>query len=445
MQTLKLRFAAVTEHLRGSLWFLPTLLVGAALLAATVLARTRAELPNNVLFDLILPASVDGARAVLQVVAGSVVTVTSVVFSLTVIALQISATNYSPRVLRTFLRDRGTQMVLAVFLATFAYSFVVLQNVQETGGRAEDWRPQLAVAALVPFVLGSLAALVFFIHHVTQSIRVDTILRDVLDETLEAIDKIYSSEERVCRPLMELVPDQAGSVSARRSGYVQAVNPDALVSKASERNLVLALRPVLGDYVVEGATIAWVWSDDGEQASAEDVDALVDDAVHFGTERTMQQDVPFGLRQLVDVAVRALSPGVNDPNTAVAVISHLTRAYALLAQRPLGHRLYEDESAMMRLVVPGPDLDEYLHIATQQITEYGRKDAMVLERLLRMLAEVNAISDQEHGDTIARHVNRVVAQAESFIGLEEDMDAIREAADQARKGICSPTHLTRGG
>lgn len=204
----RLKAAAAAERLRESLWFVPGVMVLGALALASALSDTKSAVPDIPGLNLLLPSSVDGARAVLQVVAGSVITVTSVVFSLTVVALQITAGNYSPRVLRTFLRDFGTQVVLGTFLATFALTYVVLQNVRPMpeGG----WGPQPAFLAIAVFVAGSLAALVFFIHHVTQAIRVDLIITEVLDDLLHTIRSTHGDRDA---PLTEphvrdLVPKQ---------------------------------------------------------------------------------------------------------------------------------------------------------------------------------------------------------------------------------------------
>ena len=185
---LPLRVEAVRESLRGSLWFLPSVAVATALVAGVVLARV--EVPEAVFYaPLLFGGGPEGARGVLEVIAGSVVTVTSLTFSLTVVALQMAAGQYSPRVLRNFLRDRGNQVVLATFLGTFAFSIVVLRTIRSGDEQGASFVPQLAVTVALLLMLASLSALVYFIHHLTQSIRVEEIMRKVEGDTLDCIER----------------------------------------------------------------------------------------------------------------------------------------------------------------------------------------------------------------------------------------------------------------
>lgn len=168
------RLTAAREYLRESLWLLPSVAVLVALVGGTVLTRVQIDADTSI-SALVFGGGADGARAVLQVVAGSVITVTSVTFSLTVVALTTAASLYSPRVLRTFLRDRGNQYVLSTFLATFAYCLVVLRTVRTGSGTSEVFVPRAALTVALMLALASVAALVYFIHHLTRSLRVETI------------------------------------------------------------------------------------------------------------------------------------------------------------------------------------------------------------------------------------------------------------------------------
>ncbi|MBD0324301.1 MAG: DUF2254 domain-containing protein, partial [Aldersonia sp.] len=183
----RLRLRGLNEHLRGSLWFLPTVAVVVAVIAAEVMVRIP-TLESGALADL-LAADVDGARGMLTAIAGSVITVTGLVFSLMVVSLQLASQQFSPRLMRTFMRDRGTQVVLGVFLATFAYALAVLRAIR---GGETPYVPEVAVLAAFLLALASVAALVYFVHHATTEIRVDTMMRDVERETLETIERVYA-------------------------------------------------------------------------------------------------------------------------------------------------------------------------------------------------------------------------------------------------------------
>lgn len=441
--------AVAAERLRESLWLIPGVMVVGAIVLASFLASGRGAAPDISGIRLLLPVDVDGARAVLQVAAGSVITVTSVVFSLTVVALQITAGNYSPRVLRTFLRDFGTQIVLGTFLATFAFSYVVLQNLRPSNqGSGSGWSPEAAFVGVPFFVWGSLVALVFFIHHLTQAIRVDLIVHEVLDDLLETIEKTHGSHSvALGQPdVRDTIPSHAQIVTSSASGFVQGFGVEGLPEVLRKVDSEAVVRPTVGDHVLEGVTLAWVWSRrDGDGLVPDEALEAVRNALHIGRERSLKQDVAFGIRQLVDIAVRALSPGVNDPNTAVMVIEHLSVAYRKLLTCGWGPASFDDEAGDRRITVPYPTLEEYLHITTQQIGHYGHRDLMVMLRLLRTLAELKQLCGAEHHDVFDRQIQWVLHDAELGLEMEANLETVRAAARVAVEGTQDFKHYTAAG
>lgn len=445
----RLRAAVAGERLRESLWLIPGALVAAAATLALLLVRSQQPATGVPLQELLLPATADTAVPVLQVVAASVITVTSVVFSLTVVALQITAGNYSPRALRTFLRDFGTQVVLGTFLATFTYSYIVLQNVQPTsdGGR-EEWAPQLAFLAVPGFVLASLVALVFFIHHVTQAIRVDLILKEVTDENLDTIDTAHPLEgvEPTIEDPHATVPEGAYVVRSASTGFVQSFGLTGLLEVLQKRDLVVTFRPAVGDHLLDGAVMAWVWNErGGADTVPEEVEDAIRGAIQIGRERSMDQDVAYGIRQLVDVAVRSMSPGVNDPNTAVAALFHLSVVYRKLMTRRTGPLTATDDGGIARITVPYPSFGEYLTITVQQVGHYSRSDVMVLLRLLRELAELKSLAPRERHDVFDRAIDEVVGEAEQGMDVERNLDLVRGAAHDAKQQAFQGRHNTAAG
>lgn len=422
------------------------MVVGAVVLAV-VLNRVKGAAPDVPVLNLLLPSGVDGARAVLQVVAASVVTVTSVVFSLTVVALQITAGNYSPRVLRTFLRDFGTQVVLGTFLATFAFTYVLLQNVRSMGkGAGPSWAPEPAFLAVPLFVGASLAALVFFIHHVTRSIRVDLLVGEVLEDLLGTIEKTQAGPRlRAKEHVRELVPAHAETLTAPRSGFIEAIGAERLTELLQQADAEVVFRPTVGDHVLRDAPVAWVWSRRGAGGVPDEVRQKVTQALQIGQQRSLKQDVAFGIRQLVDIAVRALSPGVNDPNTAVSVILHLAIAYRRLLDCGTGPAVFLDEGGERRATVPYPSLDEYLHIAIQQIAHYGHGDLMIILRLLRTLGDLRQLADEADREVLARHIGWVLQEAELGLEMEANRETARIAADDVLNGGTRVRHYTAAG
>ena len=310
---------ALLETLRGSLLFLPGLSVISAVVLALVLVQVRID-PDGFAGRLVFTGGADGARGLLQAVTGSVITVTSLTFSLTVVTLQLASSQFSPRLLRNFLRDRGTQTVLSLFLATAAYGLLVLRTIRSSaeGGR-DEFVPYLAVSVAVLLALACIFGLVYFLDHITSEIRVDSMLRNVTHETRAVIDRIYPAEDQVePEPQTPVLPLQAVTLLARRTGFVQALDLRTLSEAAVAHDACVQTVKGVGDQIIGGTPLAYAWplGPTAPPVRADALEQALDRAATIGFERTIAQDIPFGFRQLVDVASKALSPGVNDPTTA---------------------------------------------------------------------------------------------------------------------------------
>lgn len=420
------RSGVLRESLSGSLWVLPAVSVLAALALGTALAGRHDAVPA-VLERLVFSGDAAAARSLLTVVAGSIITVTSLVFTLTVLTLQLASSQYSPRLLRNFLQDRGNQVVLSTFLATFAYCLAVLRTMRD------EQVPILAVSGVLVFVLASLAMLVYVIHHIAHSIRLDTIMRAVERKTLEAIDRNHPAEVAGAEWAAELpeVPAHATAVPARASGFLQTLQAERLLKAAEAHQVVIRLVPMVGDQVVAGAPLAWAWRP-APQATPLDATPLVrpvNAAVRLGYQRTLQQDVAFGIRQFVDVAVKGISVGVNDPATTVEAIGHLSVVMARLAGRRLGSQMLGPAGSTVRVAVPLRDFSGYLDPACHQIRRFGAHEPTVAEALLVLLRGVaaNTGSDRRR-ETIRAHRDLIVAAAERRDAEPADLRDVHAAA-----------------
>lgn len=400
---LRLRLRAAWQDVRDSLWFLPALTTAAAIVAAQVLGDVELVDPGTEAF--LFGGGSEAARTVLGTIAGSMITVTGLTFSLTVVALQVASGQFTPRLLRTFLGDRGNQVVLSAFIATFVYCLVLLRTIQDPDESFAGVVPRLGVSVAVLLALLCVGLLVYFIHHLTDQLRVDSVMDEVASETLATIDRVHPVDARPTGGGLPRPPDDAVVVRARRSGYLQSLDLEALFEGAKDGTVAVnvRLRPTLGSYVVEGTTLAWAWP-----AATDDVDEgpspidraalseVVHGAVHLGRERTLDQDVAFGIRQLVDVAVKALSPGVNDPTTAVQAVERLTDVLAVLATRPLFGMVRNDDAVVVG--VPSAGFAEHLDLALRQVRRYGVDEPAVVRAMaacLRDLAEVAGTTQLE--------------------------------------------------
>ena len=437
-----IRRDALSEYVRGSLWVLPTLSVLAALAAGSLLSLVRIGPRSPLAFQ----GTADDARTLLIGIAGTMVTVIALLLGLTVVALQLSSTQYSPRLLRNFLRDRPNQIVLSVFVATFAYSAAGLYTVGVSGGSRTATFPRLAVSGALVLLFVSLGLLVFFADHLVHSIQVDAIMHVVQRNTLAVIrDGLFAGGQDAPE-----VPEWAVPIAAQRSGYVQAVRPRRLLAQAAGQRVCLRLRPRVGEHVVAGTTLAWIWRVSPREP-APDPQAFVpvlDEGVRIGFERTLEQDAAFGIRQLVDVACKALSPAVNDPYTAVQAVDHLSVIFCALAKRPLGNHVVRAGNGAA-VIVPGRRFPDYLAVMCGLIRRYGAREPTVAHALLRLLGSCAAVADgdREQSAAIEEQARIVIADAEREVAQPIDLALVHaeaEAVGHAVAGHRPASHTPAG-
>lgn len=429
------------DHLRGSLWGLPSVAVAVAAAAGLFLAQYRVP-EDSALEWFAYDGGAAGARSVLQVISGSTITVTSLVFSLTVVALQMAASQYSPRLLHGFVRDLGNQLTLAVFLSTFMFSLLVLPSVRSADEDVVTSVPEVAVSVALVMATASVGALVFFIHHVTRSLRIEAILRRVRDETLASIERNTDRTLPYWAHTDERLPERSDKVhtdiAAPRSGYVRAIDTARLVQVGVEQHVQIRFRRSIGEYVAKGTVLAWVFCGrDGAitAESAKDVERRVVRATRISFERSMESDVGFGLRQLIDIAIKAISPAMNDPTTSIAAIGHLSVTLQELAHRPLGGKRHRRDGHTV-VEVPRPIFSDYLDMVVSPVSHYGCGDITVLLRLLQLLEDLVAATRQEARHTaILTAVDHVVDVGEHGLASAWERERLEDAADHVRATV----------
>ena len=419
------------EYVRGSLWVLPTVSVLVALAAGAVLSSVSVGPQSPLAFQ----GTADDARTLLLGITGTVITIIALLLGLTVVALQLSSTQFSPRLLRNFLRDRPNQVVLSAFVATFAYSAAGLYTVGVSAGSRTASYPRLAVSGAIVLLFISLGLLVYFADHLVHSIQVDAIMEAVQCNTLAVIQDglLPGGQEGPA------VPGWAVPVMSRRSGYVQAVHPGTLLSHAARHEVCLRLRPRVGEHVVAGTTLAWVWRPSPGDAAPDprDFTGILDAGVRIGFERTLEQDAAFGIRQLVDVACKALSPAVNDPYTAVQAVDHLSVIFCALARQPLGPHLARDGQGTV--IVPARRFGDYLAVMCGLIRRYGASEPTVANALLRLLGNCAAVAgdDPERYTAIEEQARIIVADAEREVAQPADLDLTHAEAESVLHAIAT--------
>jgi len=420
---------AVREYVNGSLWVWPGISAVAALLVGFTVSEIDVA-PGSPLAPLAFQGTADDARALLTIIAGTVVTVIALVLGLTVVALQLSSTQFSPRLLGKFLRDRANQIVLSVFVATFVYSSAGLYTVGLAAGARVEQFPRLAVSGAIVLLFASMAMVVYFADHLAHSIQVDAIGARVEKDTLTVVRSRLGGVVEQPAPTP---PPWAVAIPAARSGYLQAVRPDPLLDWARRHRLVIRLRIRVGEHVVAGTVLGWAWTVTADLPAVDPADARseLDQAVRIGFERTLEQDAALGIRQLVDMACKALSPAVNDPYTAVQAVDHLSVIFAALAVRPLGDWVTADPQGAA-VIVPGRRFGDYLATMCGLIRRYGSAEPTLSIALLRLLENCAAVlpADPARWSALAEQADLIVADAARAIAQPADLAGVTAAAFQ---------------
>ncbi|MEU4244725.1 DUF2254 domain-containing protein [Actinoplanes sp. NPDC026619] len=404
---------ATADAWRTQLWPVPTLAVAVAIVLGVGLPRLDAhiddELPAGVTAYL-FSGGPEAARTVLSVLAGSLVTVTSLTFSLTVLTLQLASSQFSPRLLRTFTRDRLVHVSLGLLLGTFTYAVTVLRTVRASLSDQQAFLPQVAVTVAYVLALVSVLTLVVFLAHLSRQIRVEWMLREVHADTAVTMRRLLSDAPGagVTAPRAPPVPAEAVPLCATASGFFTSIDESMLLATTINAEAVMYVDRLPGDSLIAGTPIAQAWPlRAAGPLNAADRDRLqkcVAATLDVGFERTAAQDIAFGLRQIVDVTVKALSPGVNDPTTAVHGLGHISALLCAAAGKDLGPRLLRDRAGEVRVVLRRPSFAELLELAVAQPGRYAAADPDVFSRLVMMLREVAwvAVAPEQHLEIVGQ-------------------------------------------
>lgn len=430
------------ESLRSSLWFLPTLLVLSAVVLALVVIDAEPWFDQNNFekqWPRLLGAGAAGARGMLSAIAGSIITVAGVAFSILIVALTLASNQYTPRILRNFMRDKGNQSVLGVFLGVFAYCLVVLRTIR--GGDEGAFVPSLAVFVAVVLAFVAIGFFIFFIHHISSALQASSIIDAAAKETIEAIDRLFPTElgkAASSAPPSRLPPaDQEWQkVAARRTGYIQSADGDALLRFARKWNVVIRMELGIGEFVVEGAPLV---SLAGEKTPDHKAELELSSAYSINRHRTTVQDVGFGIRQIVDIALKGLSPGINDTTTAVICVDYLTAIVARLAPRQV-ETPFRIDQGQLRVIARGPSFRSLLDETFDQIRQNSEGNVAVLVRLIEVFNIIAGFAyDEERRQALKLHVDLVLETAERSVSSPYDREAIKRVSERAMPMPSSPS------
>ena len=409
-------------HLRASVWFVPVMcvLAGAGISFGTI-AFDRG-------FDYeAIPRSVvggpDAATSILSTIAVSMVSLTALVLTITMVVVQLAMGQFSPRIVQRILRDKPSQLAIGLFVATFVHAILALREVTNNGdgsGRV----PGIAVLAAFLLVLASIAVLVVYVQHIGQALRVSALIELVGKETRTLLDRMYPDKG-------EMPAEDPGGpmvVRARKSGVIAGIGSEQLVEEALRADCMLELVPALGEFVPADAPLFRVHGD----PTGLDEDRL-HGALVLKLEPTLDQDVAYGIRLLVDIAERSLADSpLQDPTTAVQAIDRLHDILRQLVRRPFPDGRHRDDAGRVRLTVRSMSWEAYLLLASEEIRLAGAGSPPVARRLQAALTDLRTIAPAERVAVIDRQLERLAAAVETAMDDERD---VKVALAEDREGI----------
>ena len=413
------------EALRTNLWVVPVVeTIAVVLLFGVTYSVDRAAYNGTIQFpSWVLSGTSDVARVLLATVAAAIITVVGIVFSITIVALTLASTQFGPRMLRNFVRDRGTQIALGTFVASFCYAMIALVSVG--GGPHGEFVPHLSITVTLLFTLLDVAVLIFFFNHIASMIQLPVVIAKIaatLDAEIEGVERDFgvgASRGRSHEELLKQLTESGAPIRTPRSGYLQVIRHDTLVKIAAKAGAVVQLPYRPGHFVVAGQVIARVWPPEAA-ASVEDRLAL---GHVTGAYRTLPQDISFGFDQLVEIALRALSPAVNDTFTGMTCVDWIADCLVRLSTSWHPHRIRRDAEGYIRVIAFQPDFDRIVERCFDTIRQAATGMPAIMIRQLDALAKVIEQTPDR------RRRTPLVRQAEAIQRLS--LETVTDPSDRA--------------
>ncbi len=437
------RFVRFWIELRASLWFVPGLMIAASIALALLLVEVDFRIGNDWTsrYPLLFGVGVDGSRGMLTAIASSMLTVAAVVFSLTLNAVNQASGQFTPRIFRNFLRDRANQFVLGYFVSVFAYCLVVLRTIRS--GDEVNFVPSIAVVTGLIMALGGVVVLIFFIHHIAGSLQISNIIGEIVDETKKSIRRLFPND--VGAPaiddedeIAEIAGDEHENdwikVLSGKPGYIQLVKVDDLTEFAAENACVVRMEAAVGEFVGTGSPLVSVLLSGGQELEDDTLEKL-NDLFAVARDRTIEQDVGYGLRQLVDIALKALSPGVNDTTTAVNCIENLGELIGELAIKefPEKKRIADGKEL---IIIKAPTFADFVATAFDQVRISGKGNSAVFMQIASAIElAASRIDSRSRLSVLKKQLILTAEYAEMTLETEDEKRRVKERIDRVRNAV----------
>lgn len=422
------------KKLLSTFWFVPVIIIGISILLSVSLVSLDkfVDLSQKGWMRFFLVNSSDSARSILSTISAAMIGVAGTVFSVTLVALTLASSQFGPRLIKNFMYVRLNQVVLGSYIATYLYCLLVLNAIKD--GNDYTFIPSISILVAIFAALTNIILLIVFIHQIAVSIQADKVISDISDLISKQVESLFS--EKMGDELEEINDfDEALAISAFRnnitlksakSGYLQYIDHTALLNLLAKNDSLLELKHRSGSFLVKDAEIGQIYSNKEWEKGL--INELLAQFV-IGKTKTSQQDLEFSIHQMVEIAARALSPGVNDPFTAITCIDNLTAIMCHLAQAKFPSKYRADDDEKLRVIADVLDFEGVLDAAFNQIRQFSAGSTAVIIRLLEALVTIQNFTKREvHKNAITQHIEMVLRLGKANIKEKNDLADLERRA-----------------
>lgn len=419
------------NELKSTFWFVPALIITGTIAIAffSVWIDSQVSVSREGIGRYLFIDNIDSARSILTTVAGTMIGVAGTVFSITLVALTLASSQFGPRLIRNFMYERVNQVVLGSYVSTYIYCLIVLNAIRETEQLISI--PSLSVLLALLAAVANIILLIIFIHHIAVSIQADHVISDISESLSRHLKILFpdlmgeevGENQAVKEEKIKSSYKRSRPVRSNKSGYLQYIDISALVNFAKEKELLIEIAHRPGDYFVENIDIGIVYSSDDLEVT--DFKKML---THFivGKTRTNQQDAEHTIHQMVEIAARALSPGVNDPYTAIACIDNLTSSMCYLATVKFPSKYRLDSDGQVRVIADVLSFEGMLNAAFNQIRQFAKSSPSVVIRLMEALITIDKIAkNPSHKEALRKHGTMVLNMAEAAFDEPNDIKDLK--------------------
>ena len=419
-------------ELKSTFWFIPILIVAMAVFAAVglIYLDNLTDYQPSGIIQYVFSGSVASARSVLSTISGAMIGVAGTVFSITLVALTLASSQFGSRLLRNFMHERINQIVLGTYISTYVYCLLVLNSVKET--EQVSFIPTFSVFVAILAAVANIILLIIFIHHIAISIQADKVISDIavaLEKSIQTLypEKLGEGPDQGTTPDVESLKKKFRyhrPILATKNGYVQYFDENEFLTTAKDKDLLIELYNRPGDYFVKNMEIGQVHFN---EASLEDELKNLSSAFIIGKVRTSQQDVEFSIHQMVEIAARALSPGINDPYTAIACIDNLTSTICHLTTVKFPSIYRYDEDGTLRVVAATLNFEGMINASFNQIRQFAKGSPSVVIRLMEAMCTIDRfVQNKAQKSAVQRHASMILRAAENSFDEANDLNDLRE-------------------